>query len=124
MTAQITPGPWKLDRAAKHPWKVLCPTNIPGSFGLVCEVGYRPNAQAITAVPAMVEALVQYRDDLLRPPEGDSRQRRLERVNEVLKLAGISTDCPGHVASDDDRTRCRHCGASSFEDAPEPEEGP
>ncbi len=35
----------------------------------------------------LLEAVIQYRDDLKRPPTGDSLERRLAMVNKVLAKA-------------------------------------
>ena len=84
----MTPGPWKAYPNGR--------VEVPGK-GTLCTVANpwndraerEANTKAIAAVPAMVEALVQYRDDLKFPPEGDSRDRRLERAEAVLREAGV-----------------------------------
>ena len=51
----------------------------------------RPEAEAnallIASAPDLLEAVIQYRDDLKRPPTGDSLERRLAMVNKVLAKA-------------------------------------
>jgi len=41
----------------------------------------------IAAAPDLLAAVIQYRDDLKRPPTGDSLERRLSMVNAVLAKA-------------------------------------
>lgn len=57
------------------------PTEPQSSQGLRPS-GFHPSREVL-------ECLWQYESDLLRPPTGDSLQRRLERVRAVIaKLAG------------------------------------
>ena len=41
-------------------------------------------ARAIAEVPAMVQALRQYRDDMRYPPSADSRLRRISMIEAIL----------------------------------------
>ncbi len=45
------------------------------------------NALLIAAAPDLLEAVIQYRDDLKRPPTGDSIERRLAMVNAAIAKA-------------------------------------
>lgn len=45
------------------------------------------NARLIAASPTLLEAVIQYRDDLKRPPTGDSLERRLAMVNAAIAKA-------------------------------------
>lgn len=37
----------------------------------------------------LIDLAIQYIDDLKRPPSGDSRERRIARIKDVLKRAGV-----------------------------------
>lgn len=87
MDAAFTPGPWVVCKDSAY---------VDGADGkpvAYCRDPERQpsdmtaNAKLIAAAPDMFEALVQYRDDLLRPPVGDSLDRRLRRVDELLAKA-------------------------------------
>ena len=45
------------------------------------------NARLIAAAPDLLDAVIQYRDDLKRPPTGDSIERRLAMVNAAIRKA-------------------------------------
>jgi len=59
-----TPGKWTYrdatenEKLAVHEtrFKIECKTDIPGVKGIVASCGYRLNAQAITALPDLLEA--------------------------------------------------------------------
>lgn len=45
------------------------------------------DAHLIAAAPDLLEAVIQYRDDLKRPPSADSIERRLAMVNAAIAKA-------------------------------------
>lgn len=38
----------------------------------------------------LIDLAIQYIDDLKRPPSGDSKERRIQRIKDVLKRAGVT----------------------------------
>lgn len=91
--AQHTPGPWQA-RSEYEPWLII--GNVDGeilhdgpsfSYTEICEViggddarEALANARLIAAAPDLLALAIQYRDDLKRPPNGDSVERRLAAV--------------------------------------------
>ena len=89
-----TPGPWFSDGrlpgtstyAVFHEQGVACVA--------LCQAGclaangrddaVKTNARAIAEVPAMVAALIQYRDDMRHLPIVDSRERRITMIEGIL----------------------------------------
>jgi hypothetical protein len=47
----------------------------------------RANAALIAAAPDLLALVVQYRDDLKRPPSGDSIYRRMEAIEAAIAKA-------------------------------------
>jgi hypothetical protein len=87
MSAAFTPGPWTVGTAypCVHDWTGRIVAECPVSQSDIdAEDDAFANANLIGGAPEMFEALLQYRDDLKRPPEGDSKDRRLERVEKLL----------------------------------------
>lgn len=95
MGAQHTPGPWHVHVEQEYnigrTKSVYICAGVGWPAGQLARVNAADglyerdaNARLIAEAPAMLEALFQYRDDLRYPPTGDSRLRRLERVNAIL----------------------------------------
>ena len=99
MTTKIewggTPGPWEVELSEDG--------DVIGVSWDNATVAVRPywsrlrdteeaDLRAIALVPELVMVLHQYRSDLRHPPQGDSVQRRLERVEKLLaQIAGTPT---------------------------------
>ena len=105
MSARHTSGPWQSRDDYTTDGFVTIIGNIDGeilhdgpsyTYDVICvcedEYGERlPNVAAnvrlIAAAPDLLEAVIQYRDDLKRPPTGDSIERRLAMVNAAIAKA-------------------------------------
>ena len=79
-----TPGPWT--QGSNYEVVAMDGTNI-------CKVHNdegqgAANARLISKLPAMLEALYQYRDDMKRPPKPDSCERRVEMIDAILARIG------------------------------------
>ena len=100
----FTPGPWVPRRAVKpdntggYDWAIIAPDKaiLAECFEVVdwaengVDFDTRPveaNARLIASAPDLLEAVIQYRDDLKRPPTGDSIERRLAMVNAAIAKA-------------------------------------
>lgn len=88
-----TPGPWTVAADKTHPWQVQCPQlGFPEDYkGIVCHVGYKPNAHLIAAAPELLSALVAILPDAADAfvygravdgdiPETEIKKRSLERA--------------------------------------------
>ena len=97
MLSDMTKGPWAVCTDATGDTFIASMTD---SAETVCELGSADNdegqaqleadAQAIAALPELIELAYQYASDLRYPPTGDGLQRRLERIEDVLTKAGGS----------------------------------
>lgn len=105
MSARHTSGPWQSRDDYTTDGFVTIIGNIDGeilhdgpsyTYDVICvcedEYGERlPNVAAnvrlIASAPDLLEAVIQYRDDLKRPPTGDSLERRLAMVNAAIAKA-------------------------------------
>lgn len=88
MSGQHTSGPWSYTRNPENTrWIIDSAPN----HGIACTAGYEcdneANARLIASAPDLLEAVIQYRDDLKRPPTGDSIERRLAMVNAAIAKA-------------------------------------
>jgi hypothetical protein len=103
--ATHTPGHWLM--AAKPSSVVGWPIVATPSGRSICSLNYvqhssidpkvsgddafnresRANGLLIAAAPDLLEAVIQYRDDLKRPPSADSIERRLAMVNAAIAKA-------------------------------------
>lgn len=91
---QHTPGPWSLD---KHTNCDIVAANgtleIATTHEALLTGGYRDPATAqadaklIAAAPELLALVIQYRDDLKRPPHGDSLYRRMEAIEAAIAKA-------------------------------------
>ena len=45
------------------------------------------NARLISVAPKLLALAIQYRDDLRRPPSGDSLERRVQAIEAVISEA-------------------------------------
>jgi len=109
MSARHTSGPWQSRDDYTTDGFVTIIGNIDGeilhdgpsyTYDVICvcedEYGERlPNVAAnvrlIASAPDLLEAVIQYRDDLKRPPTGDSLERRLAMVNAAIAKATGAT---------------------------------
>lgn len=99
-----TPGPWMPRRAVKpdntggYDWAIIAPDKaiVAECFEVVdwakngVDFDTRPveaNARLIAAAPDLLALVIQYRDDLKRPPSADSIERRLAAVNAAIRKA-------------------------------------
>jgi hypothetical protein len=78
--AQHTPGPWT--QGSNYEVVAMDGTNI-------CKVHNdegqgAANARLLSKAPAMLDALLQYRDDMKWPPKPDSCERRVEMIDAIL----------------------------------------
>lgn len=92
MTMSRTKGPWHVAYIDENGQAVVsgehtevatcwhhCVTSI--------EQEMRANARLIAAAPDLLALVIQYRDDLLRPPAADSIERRLKAIQAALQDA-------------------------------------
>jgi hypothetical protein len=109
MSARHTSGQWQSRDDYTTDGFVTIIGNIDGeilhdgpsyTYDVICvcedEYGERlPNVAAnvrlIASAPDLLEAVIQYRDDLKRPPTGDSLERRLAMVNAAIAKATGAT---------------------------------
>ena len=102
-----TPAPWQADDFLcdnEHALRIAMPdrNGVPTATIAFCEHNWNDcgqydrriswaeaeaNARLIAASPTLLEAVIQYRDDLKRPPTGDSIERRLAMVNAAIAKA-------------------------------------
>lgn len=96
--AEHTPGPWFTEAAtctipttatiaiSGPGWGELAAvvTHVEGVSGDEPNAEGEANARLIAEAPAMLEALHQYRSDLLYPPMPDSRERRIAMIDAIL----------------------------------------
>lgn len=68
------------------------------------------------------ELVIQYRNDLKRPPSGDSRDRRLEAISAALH-AGDCDECGGLRKDPDNGMPCPVCCSSDDLEAWNPHAG-
>lgn len=103
----FTKGPWKADDFlcdGDHALRIGMPdrNGVPTATIAVCQHNWndcgqydrriswaeaQANALLIASAPDLLEAVIQYRDDLKRPPTGDSLERRLAMVNAAIAKA-------------------------------------
>ena len=93
MSAQHTPGPWEAVIDRQRPtWVWVAPADW---HTRVCRVTLyageeeeqQANARLIAAAPDLLALVIQYRDDLRRPPSTESAGRRLQAVNAAIAKA-------------------------------------
>lgn len=84
MSAQHTPGPWRA--AGNHVFSIAGRLTVTR-----CEYGTdderNANALLIAAAPELLDLAYQYLSDLRYPPTSDSRERRIERIQQVIAKA-------------------------------------
>lgn len=87
--SKYTPGPW-MARFEKVRYVIFVDGEI-GEKALATTGGAYPDSEAnallIASAPDLLEAVIQYRDDLKRPPSADSIERRLAMVNAAIAKA-------------------------------------
>jgi len=92
-----TPGPWSIfsqnyPANPKNKRGVLAAgINIqgdgPSTFVAYCDHLSVDDLQLMSAAPELLDLAIQYARDLIRPPAEDSRKRRLEQIERVLRKA-------------------------------------
>lgn len=133
---QGTPGPWVSDgkctvkaagRTIAMTWPQLQLTEKESIAAMAA------NAAGIAAFPQMLAALIRASravDHALNCGARFgarcvcSKLPLVEAIDGALQAAGVTLDCPGHVASDDDPKVCRHCGTHVDEYRDEGEDRP
>lgn len=99
-----TPGPWQCDEVRTQCGRAFrIGSGEMLSAGKGCCIIYDDypgnpvnergaNARLIAAAPDLLALAIQYRDDLKRPPKGDSLARRLEAIEAALAKVEGPTD--------------------------------
>jgi len=86
VSALHTPGPW--ETAATDDSLILKGrVKIASTYGVDGDIWGAANARLIAEAPNLLALVIQYRDDLRRPPSPDSVERRLQAVNAAIAKA-------------------------------------
>ena len=86
MSLTYTPGPWFSGDCedGENIWIGPNPVKVVAKCS---KFHPRANIRLITAAPDLLMLALQYRDDLRRPPTGDSLERRIAAVSQVIAKA-------------------------------------
>jgi len=95
MSGQHTPGPWEIEEITPsdfHDCYILgAPNGVYDDIIATVQCTDLPqcmaDARLIAAAPDLLALVIQYRDDLRRPPSPDSVERRLQAVNAAIAKA-------------------------------------
>lgn len=127
---QIPKGPWVITPDAKLPFDLRISSASGAYIAKVYGEDAGPRRQltmALASLPRMIEALDEISKG--RGPFNRNPMVHAENTIEAMKALAVEAlvqagvrPCPGHIASDDDATRCRYCGTSSNEERPDEEE--
>jgi hypothetical protein len=89
MNVKHTPGPWHLSPPADSvPWLHICCADNKGPWHQSRSDDEKiANSRLIAAATDLLALVIQYRDDLRRPPAPNSVTRRLEAIDAAIARA-------------------------------------